>query len=64
MKVNTTFVISAIFGVVLIFYLIANTFNDASDEITAISETAINLDNVSETVKGAKFIMMLKHKRI
>lgn len=38
-SVSTESIINAIFGAILIFYLVANTFNDASDEIATINES-------------------------
>lgn len=42
-------IVNAIFGAILIFYLIANTFNDASAEI----------DKVNESYKGGKLMKLL-----
>lgn len=49
MKANTDSIIGAIFGAILIFYLIANTFNDASSEI----------DSINESYKGGKLMKLL-----
>ena len=57
-KINAGVIMSAIFGVILVFYLIANTFNDASDEIQAVAETT-NVTGTVQTVKGAGFIKLL-----
>jgi len=46
---GTDKVVGAIFGAILVFYLIANTFNDASDE----------LEGVNESHKGGKLIKLL-----
>jgi len=48
-SLSTSAVMGAIFGVILIFYLVANTFNDASDEIATINESH----------KGGKFMKLL-----
>lgn len=39
LMVSTGSIVGAIFGAILIFYLIANTFNDASDQVQAINES-------------------------
>ena len=47
--VNANAIIGAIFGGILVFYLIATVFNDASDE----------LENVNESHAGGKIIKLL-----
>jgi len=39
MKVNTTQIIEAIFGAILIFYLIGSVWNDASAQLTNTTGT-------------------------
>lgn len=48
-SISTDKIVGAIFGAVLVFYLIANTFNDASGE----------LETVNESYKGGKLIKLL-----
>jgi hypothetical protein len=47
--VSTTSIVGAIFGAILIFYLIGSTFNDASAQ----------LDAVNSTYKGAGLMKLL-----
>lgn len=42
-------IVGVIFGAILIFYLIANTFNDASEEI----------EGINDTYKGGKLMKLL-----
>ena len=37
--VQTNAIVGLIFGAILVFYLIANTFNDASDELAQVNES-------------------------
>ena len=46
---STDKIIGSVFGAVLVFYLIANTFNDAGEE----------LEGVNESVKGGKIMKLL-----
>lgn len=37
--ISTNKIVGLIFGAILIFYLVANTFNDASDELATVNES-------------------------
>lgn len=55
---KTEQIISLVFGLILVFYLVASTFNDSADEIEGIPDTT-NVTGTPQDVKGVNLVKLL-----